>query len=94
MFAMISCVPHACMYAMCIGILLRFVMLVRTCTINIYVRHDIMWTFPFSAAFDVVLMQPDQVKSRRYVYEPTWWVHVRLRGLYEEKYTHSTLPGT
>ena len=39
--------PHTCMYVMCIGILPRHVMLVRTCTFDIYVCHDIMRAFPF-----------------------------------------------
>ena len=37
--------PHACMYVMCIGLLLHYVMLVWTRTFDIYVRHDIMRVF-------------------------------------------------
>ena len=34
--------PHAFMYIMCIKIFPRYVMIVRTRTFDIYVRHDIM----------------------------------------------------
>ena len=37
--------PHTCMYVTCIGILLRYVMLVRIHTFVIYVCHDIMRAF-------------------------------------------------
>ena len=39
--------PHVCMCVMCIGILSCYVMLVRTRTFDIYVRHDIMRVFSF-----------------------------------------------
>ena len=39
--------PYACMYIMCIKMLPRFVMLVRTHTFDIYVCHDIMPAYPF-----------------------------------------------
>lgn len=39
--------PYACMYVMCIEIFFHYVMLVRTRTFAIYVRHYIMRVFPF-----------------------------------------------
>jgi len=39
--------PRACMYVMCIGILPRYVILVRMHTFDIYVWHVIMKTFSF-----------------------------------------------
>ena len=38
---------HAYMYVMCIGILPRYVMLVRMHTFDIYICYDIMRVFPF-----------------------------------------------
>ena len=33
---------------------------------------------------------PDQVRPKEYVYEPAWWVHVRMRGPCVGKYHAST----
>ena len=38
---------HACIYVMCIGIILHYIMLVRTRNFDIHVRHDIMGPFLF-----------------------------------------------
>ena len=40
-------VMHVCIYVMCIEILLRYVMLARMHTFDIYVHHDIMQIFHF-----------------------------------------------
>ena len=70
--------PHVCMLCASKYFL---VMLVRTCTFDIYVRHNIMRVVPFlwrSAIFNVLC--PTK-QGQGYVYEPAWWVHVRVRGL-------------
>ena len=86
--------PHACMYVMCIGILPRYVMLVRTCTFSIYVHHDIMQAFPFlwhpvtCNTLCPTKLHPG-VRIRAHLVSP--WAHAwTVWG----SITHPTLPGT
>ena len=58
-----------------------FPCMIRKMNYDIYVRHDIMRVlFCSVVSGDVLHVVPDQVRPRGYVYEPAWWVHVRVHG--------------
>ena len=82
---------YACLYIICIEILFHYVMLVRACTFDIYVRCDIMLVFFFSVACVTYNVLCPTMSSLGVRYEPTLWAHVHGRRPCMKKY-HASNP--
>ena len=84
---------HSCMYVMCIGMLLHYVMLVQTLTFNIY-GHDIMHAFLFLWCPVILTCCAHHVRSTGYYTSPPGGSTCTYVGRVCWSTTHQTLPET
>ena len=87
--------PNECMYVVCIGILPRYVMLVRTRMFNIYVSHDIMHAFSFLMCLVMCnVFSPTKLGRRGMYTSPFGGPMCAYMGRVWRSTMHPILPGT